>query len=81
VLRAAGPPYPMLRSVRQRGQGKGREGERRCLTQIPFPSHRLPETVVGRGYLKPDGIYTPSEQRTPAWLSRPGAVNLKTTPK
>lgn len=55
----------------------GREGGEGQLTQIPSPGRRPPERAAGRGYLKPDGIYTPSGQRTPAWLSHPAAANLK----
>ena len=35
------------------------EGRKEILTQIPFPSHLLPEKVVGMGCLKLDGTYTP----------------------
>lgn len=59
----------------QLGPGAKEEGqERRFLTLIPFPGHP-PEKVVGRGYLKPDGIYSPLEQRIPAWPFHPGAAN------
>lgn len=39
-------------------QVKGPRRERRFLTQIPFPSHLLPEKAVGRGYLTLGGTYT-----------------------
>lgn len=56
------------------GPGAKDERERRCLTLIPFPGHP-PEKVVGRDYLKLDGIYSPLEQKTPAWPFHPGAAN------
>ena len=39
--------------------GQGGEGGKGVLTQIPFPSHLLPERAVGRGCLRLDGTYTP----------------------